>query len=231
MASSGEITCDGIANACERVQPCRDDDAKRYRQETPNLFLMDSIMDSMMGLLSSGENLSTLSKSVGGDEKSTKSALGMALPTLLGSMSNTASTSGGADTLTKMIGQTGGSNPLDNVSGYLGKSDVSGGSNMVSSLLGNQLTPIQNAISQKSGLPSAAVGKLLAIVTPLVMGKISKMLGGQKVEANSLSTLLGDQAKQAMQSSPEAADITKQFETAKKDTGGLTDKLKKVFKG
>ncbi|MDD1747646.1 MAG: DUF937 domain-containing protein [Methanomassiliicoccales archaeon] len=184
-----------------------------------------------MGLLSSGGNLSALSKSIGGDENSTKSALGMALPTLLGSMSKTASAPGGTDTLTKMIGQTSSSNPLDNVSGYLGKSDVSGGSSMVSSLLGNQLAPVQNAISQKTGLPSAAVGKLLAIVAPLVMGKISKMLGGQKVDANSLNTLLGDQAKQAMQSSPEAADLTKQLETAQKDTGGLTDKLKKVFKG
>jgi hypothetical protein len=192
---------------------------------------MDSIMDSMMGLLSSGDNLSTLSKSVGGDEKSTKSALGMALPTLLGSLSKTASTSGGADTLTKMIGQTSGSNPLDNVSGYLSKPDVGGGSNMVSSLLGNQMAPIQNVISQKTGLPSAAVGKLLAIVTPMLMGKISKMFAGQKMDANSLNTLLGDQSKQAMQSSPEASEITKQFETAEKDTGGLTTKLKKVFKG
>jgi OmpA-OmpF porin, OOP family len=187
-------------------------------------------MDSMMGLLSSGDNLSTLSNSIGGDEKSTKSAMGMALPTLLGSLSKTASTSGGADTLTKALGQTSGSNPLDNVSGYLSKPDVSGGSNMVSSLLGSQMTPIQSAISQKTGLPSAAVGKLLAIVTPMVMGKISKMLSGKKVDANSLSTLLGDQAKQAMQSSPEATDITKQLEAAQKDSGGITAKLKNVFK-
>jgi len=103
---------------------------------------MASILESMMTQVSSGDNLSAISKSVGGDEPAVKSALSMGLPMLLGAMSNTASKPGGADTLTNMLAQTGGSNPMDNLSGFLGSSAAAGGGGMLTSLLGSQLTPI-----------------------------------------------------------------------------------------
>ena len=56
---------------------------------------MASILESMMTQVSSGDNLSAISKAVGGDEPAVKSALSMGLPMLLGSMSNTASTPAG----------------------------------------------------------------------------------------------------------------------------------------
>ncbi|MDD1677345.1 MAG: DUF937 domain-containing protein [Methanomicrobiales archaeon] len=126
--------------------------------------------------------------------------------------------------LTKMLSQSGSSNPMDNISGFLGNPAVAGGGDTVSTFLGNQMGPIQNAISQKTGLPPAVVGKVLAIVTPMVMDSFSKMFGQQKMDAKGLSTLLGDQSKMAMQASPDAANIGKQLLPAQEESGGILGK-------
>jgi len=191
---------------------------------------MASILESMMTQVSSGDNLSAISKSVGGDEPAVKSALSMGLPMLLGAMSNTASKPGGADTLTNMLAQTGGSNPMDNLSGFLGSSAAAGGGGMLTSLLGSQLTPIQNAIAKKTGLPPAVVGKVLAIAAPMLIGYVGKMVTQKKMDTAGLTTLLGEESKLAMQSSPEAASMAKEFLGAQEGTGGLAGLLKKLLK-
>ena len=50
-----------------------------------------------------------------------------------------------------------------------------------------------------------AVGKVMEIATPLVMGYVAKMFVSQKMDTKSLTTLLGDQSRMAMQVSPDAA--------------------------
>jgi hypothetical protein len=189
---------------------------------------MDIVAD-LMKQVATGDNLSQISKNVGGDEKGVQSALAMGLPMIMGAMSNTASKPGGADMITGMMGQLGGSNPMDNIGSFLGGSAAGAGSGMVSSLLGSQLAPIQNAISQKTGLPPAIVGKVLAIAAPMVIGYVGKMFAGQKMDQQGLTSLLGEQSKMAMQSSPEAADMAKQLMGAQKDTGGVTGIFKKFL--
>jgi hypothetical protein len=188
---------------------------------------MDIVAD-LMKQAGTGDNLAMISKSVGGDSGAVKSALGMGIPMIMGSMANTASQPGGADMLTKMLAQSGGSNPLDNMSGFLGNPAAAGGSGMVSMLLGSQMGTIQTAIAQKTGLPPAAVGKVLEIAAPLVMGSVSKMMGGQKADAAGLSGLLGDQSKMALAGSPDAAALAQQLLGGQAaGSGGLGGLLKK----
>ncbi|MCU0629451.1 MAG: DUF937 domain-containing protein [Methanoregulaceae archaeon] len=189
---------------------------------------MDIIAD-LMKQVATGDNLSLISKSVGGDQKGVQSALGMGLPMIVGSMANTASKPGGADMITGMMGQMGGSNPMDNLGSFLGSSAAAGGSGMVSSLLGSQMAPVQNAISQKTGLPPEIVGKILAIAAPMVLGYVGKMFAGKKVDQQGLTSLLGEQSKMALQSSPEAADMAKQLMGAPKDTAGVTGIFRKFL--
>lgn len=190
---------------------------------------MDSIFENLMKQIGTGNNLSTIAKSVGGSEKDVQSALSMGLPLLMGSMANSASTPSGANMLIKMLTQTGANKPMDNLGSLLDKPEASGGSNMVNMLLGSQMGAIQNAISQKTGLPSTVVSKLLAIAAPMVMGNVGKMFTGGKMDQKSLSSLLGEQSNMVMQSSPEAATIAKQFLTTKEESSGIIAKLKKWF--
>jgi OOP family OmpA-OmpF porin len=190
---------------------------------------MASIVEDLMKQVTTGDNLSAISKSVGGDEKAVQSALGMGLPMIMGSMANTASQPGGADMITGMLGQMGGSNPMDNLGSFLGSPSAAGGSGMASSLLGSQMAPIQNAISQKTGLPSSVVGKVLAIAVPMVLGAVGKKFAGQKVDPKGLTSLLGDESKAAMASSPEAAGMAQQLMGAKQEAAGATGIFKKLF--
>jgi hypothetical protein len=189
---------------------------------------MDIVTD-IMKQAGTGDNLSLISKSVGGDGNAVRSALGMGLPMIMGSMATTAAKPGGADVLTRMMAQAGGSSPLDNMSGFLGGSSAMGSSSMVSTLFGSQLAPVQNAIAQKTGLPPAVVGKVLAIAAPMVIAYVSKMAGGQKTDAAGLASLLGDQSKMALAGSPDAAALAQQLMGAQAGSGGLSGMFKKVL--
>jgi OOP family OmpA-OmpF porin len=131
--------------------------------------------------------------------------------------------------ITGMLGQMGGSNPMDNLGSFLGSPSAAGGSGMASSLLGSQMAPIQNAISQKTGLPSSVVGKVLAIAVPMVLGAVGKKFAGGKVDPKGLTSLLGDESKAAMASSPEAAGMAQQLMGAKQEAAGATGIFKKLF--
>lgn len=189
---------------------------------------MDIVAD-LMKQVATGDNLSMISKSVGGDGKAVQSALSMGLPMIMGSKVNNASKPGGAEMLTKMLAQTGGSNPIDNLGGLLSNPATSGGSGMVNTLFGSQMDTIQNAISQKTGLPPAAVGKVMEIATPVVIGYVGNMFVQKKMDTKSLTSLLGEQSKIALQSSPEAAAMAQQLMGAKESSGGISGILKKVL--
>jgi hypothetical protein len=189
---------------------------------------MDIVAD-LIKQVATGDNLSMISKSVGGDGKAVQSALSMGLPMIMGSMANTASKPGGADVLTKMLAQTVSSNPMDNLGGLMANPAAAGGSGMVNTLFGSQMGTIQNAISQKTGLPPAAVGKVLEIATPMVMGYVGKMFVQQKMDTKSLTSLLGDQSKIALQASPDAAGLAKQVMGTQESSGGIGGILKKVL--
>ena len=187
---------------------------------------MDIVSD-LMKQVATGDNLSLISKSVGGDEKGVQSALGMGIPMIMGSMADTASKPGGAEMITGMLGQLGGSNPVDNVGSFL-NNPGSGGLGMAGSLLGGQMEPVQMAISQKTGLPPAVVGKVLAIATPLVLGYVGKMFTGQNMDKQGLTSLLGEQSKMAMLSSPEASNMAGQLLGSQKDVAGATGIFRKL---
>jgi len=164
-----------------------------------------------MKQVATGDNLSMIAKSVGGDGNAVGTALSMGLPMIMGSMAGTASTPAGLDTLTKMLAQGGSSSPLDNLGGFLGNQAAAGGPAMANSLFGYELSGITTAISQKTGLRPAVVNQVITIATPIVVGYVGKMVVSQKMDAKSLTSLLGDQSKLALAASPDAAALAKQF--------------------
>jgi hypothetical protein len=189
---------------------------------------MDIVTD-LMQQAATGDNLATISRSVGGDGNAVQSALGMGLPAIVGSMATTAAKPGGADVLTKMMAQAGNSNPLDNMSSFLGGSAALGGSSMVSTLFGSQLAPVQNAIARKTGLPPEVVGKVLEIAVPMVLAYVGKMAGGQKTDAAGLTSLLGEQSTMALAGSPDAASLAQQLMGAPAGSDDISGMFKKIL--
>jgi hypothetical protein len=100
---------------------------------------------------------------------------------------------------------------------------------MVSTLFGSQMGTIQNAISQKTGLPPVIVGKVMEVATPMVVGSVGKMFVQQKMDTKSLTALLGDQSKVALQASPDAAAMAQHPISAQDGGSGISGILKKVL--
>jgi hypothetical protein len=145
-------------------------------------------------------------------------------------MNNNASKPEGAKAIMYSLAQMGNNNPMDNISSYLGASDSSQGSSMLSSILGSNLQPIQQSISKITGLPASVVGKILSMALPLVIGSLSKNSAKQNMGAKDLSKLLGEQSKVAMSNSPDAAGVMQELFTSKQSSGGLTGLIKKLIK-
>jgi hypothetical protein len=191
---------------------------------------MQSIVDDIMNMLSSGNHISAISSSVGGSETAVTSVLNIGLPLMLGAMANHASKPGGTEMLTKTIAQVGSNNPLDDMSSHISNPAAAGGSGLVGTLLGSQMGTIQNAISQKTGLPTTAVGQVMTIAVPVIMGHLSKMFTQQKTDPKSFPGVLGDHAKTALQSSPEAATIAQQLPVVPQEgSGSISGMLKKAM--
>ncbi|NLX48318.1 MAG: DUF937 domain-containing protein [Methanospirillum sp.] len=190
---------------------------------------MDLVGD-LLKQVGTGDNLAALSTAVGGDSAGVQSALGLALPMLMGSMANTAARPGGADMLTSMMGQLGGESPAGDMAAYLSTpAAATGGGDIVSRLLGSQMGAIQNAIAQKTGLPPAVIGSVLAIVTPMMLRAVSQAFTGKKMDQAGLTSLLGDQAEMAMKSSPDAAALAGQFLDVQQESTGILGSIKKIL--
>ncbi|HOT06957.1 MAG TPA: DUF937 domain-containing protein [Methanotrichaceae archaeon] len=136
--------------------------------------MMYSIVEGLMTQIMTGDNLSVMSGKVGADDKSVKSALDLALPLLLGAVSSKAAKPEGASAIMSSISGMGADNPVDSISGYLNSPEKLQGPDLLSSILGSQLQPIQQSISKSTGLPPAIVGQILGILLPLVIGSLSK---------------------------------------------------------
>ena len=191
---------------------------------------MEPIVEGLMKQLISGDNLALMSNKVGADDKSVKSTLEMGLPLLLGAMNNNASKPEGINAIMNGMAQMGNNNPMDNMSSYLGAPDSFQGSDMLSSMLGSNLQPIQQSISKSTGLPLSVVGQILSMVLPLVIGSLSKSSSKQNLAPEDLSKFLGEQSEMAISTSPDAAGVMKGLFASQQSGGGLMGMIKKFLK-
>jgi hypothetical protein len=191
-------------------------------------------MESMVGMLMShlsGDNLSMIGKLVGGDSNSAKSILSTAVPLLMGVMANTAAKPGGADTLARMTEGGKLDSVVDNTGGYLQNPDVAGGTNILSSLLGGQQGTVVAMIAQKTGFSTESIGKVLAVVAPLVVGFVGKMMRQQNMDTSALTSFLGEQSKMALAGAPDATGIMNTLMGASAGSQGFLGRLKRLFGG
>ncbi len=190
---------------------------------------MSGIFDSVMKQLTSGDALSAIGQKAGADEASVKSTLNMGLPMLLGAMNKSASKPEGMNAIMSGLSQTAGADSMSSITGLLGSSGSSAsGSDMLSSILGGGLDPIQQVISKKVGLPSGVVGKILSMALPFLMGSLTKNLGSNMTSGD-ISNLLGEQSKMALSASPDASDAMQDLLASEKSSGGIVDRIKKLF--
>ncbi len=156
---------------------------------------MSGILDLLSGPL--GQQLiSGVSQQSGQSADKTGSVLSMALPVLMGAMKRNAATPEGAAGLMSALSSKHDGGILDNLGGLFGggvdQSVMDDGAGILGHVLGGKQSQVQNALSQKSGIDAGAVGNILKVAAPLLMGFLGKQTQQQNVtDANGLGSLLG----------------------------------------
>ncbi len=154
-------------------------------------------MNPLIGMLASqlgGPVMQQIGQQIGADQGTTQSAVGVALPLLLGALGNHATTPDGADAIQQASQEHDGS-ILDNVMGFVSNAGATGiGSALLGQVLGSGThNAMAETIAQHTGLDSGAATQLLGILTPLVMGAIGKSSQQQGgLDPNGISQMLSD---------------------------------------
>jgi hypothetical protein len=176
---------------------------------------MFSLQD-LLGPQQGNEAVQEISSNVGAEPAAVNTAIQAALPMILGSLANNASTPQGAQSLDTALEQDHDGSVLDNLGGlgsmiFGGQQEAAtpprqadaGG--ILGHILGTNQAPVVQEASNESGLGAGQVAQILMMLAPIVMGYLGRQKQQQGVGADGLGGLLGGllggQAAAAPQSS------------------------------
>lgn len=147
----------------------------------------------------SPQTIGPISNAIGETPEATKSALGTAVPGLLGSLLGKASASpNGITDIFNMLkqGQSQGAWPesvSDVAGGSGGKAPSAAQQSLLGSLLGSKLGPVSDFIASHTGVRSGSAMSLLGMAAPLLMGTLSKQVSSQNLGASGFGQMLSSQ--------------------------------------
>ncbi|HUR82045.1 MAG TPA: DUF937 domain-containing protein [Thermoanaerobaculia bacterium] len=162
---------------------------------------MSNILDQVRQQLGP-DTIQQISSALGADPAATSNAVSLALPALLGGLSQNASHPQGAAALDNALDEHDGS-ILDNLGGLLGGGGGGGGGALggiggaiLGHILGSKRGPVEEGVGRASGLNGAQVAQLLAMLAPIVMGVLGRMKRTNGLDANRLPQVLGQSHEQ-----------------------------------
>ena len=164
---------------------------------------MDSIFDMLSGQLG-GSMLDQLSGQLGGNRDATNSAITAALPAIIGALAKNASKPGGADALANALDRDHDGSVLEDLGGFLNKGgNVKDGDGILKHVFGERRPQVEQAISKNSGLDMSAIGKLLPMLAPIVLGALGKAKKEKSLDSGGLGDLLGLEKKRVQEAAPQ----------------------------
>lgn len=134
-------------------------------------------------LLSSGlgqQVISGIGSQVGTTEEETSSVVNSAIPVLMGMLNKNAASEQGASSLLGALSQDHDGSILDNIQGFLSAGNTSEGNGILGHILGGNKNVVEEQISNQTGVSSANVAKIMALLAPIIMG----YLGSEKKSKN-----------------------------------------------
>ncbi|MDT7831021.1 DUF937 domain-containing protein [Flavobacteriaceae bacterium S356] len=140
--------------------------------------------------------ISGVSGSTNEDPNKTAGVLTMALPVLTKALQRNAETPEGAQSLMGALSNKHDGSILDNLGGlFTGGVDEevkTDGRKILGHVLGSKQAGVQQVIGQKTNMSSGAVGNILKVAAPILMGMIGKQRQQQHInDSNGLSGMLG----------------------------------------
>jgi hypothetical protein len=162
---------------------------------------MTSILDAVRQQLGP-ETIQQMSGALGADPAATSNAVSLALPALLGGLSQNAAQPQGAAALDSALNAHDGS-ILDNLGGLLGGGGGGGiGGAILGHIFGGRRSSVEQGVGRASGLDAAQVAQLMAMLAPIVMGVLGRMKQSKGLDANRLPDVLQQSREQGEKEVP-----------------------------
>ena len=177
-----------------------------------------NLMDMAKSYLTN-ELVSKASSALGESEGGISKILSAAVPSLIGSIADKASTSHGAEEVAKMAADNHSSGLLGSLGNFFGGDNssnlLSSGGGIISSLLGGgQGNMLTSLISNFAGAKSSTVTTLLSMAAPAILGMIGKHSADNNVSASGLGSLMSGQKDLAMKALPSGFSLSSLFSGA-----------------
>ena len=128
------------------------------------------LLSSLLGSMTSSSAVDSISQKSGGSSDQVSSLVSAALPLLLGSMTNNASTEKGASSLLNALSQHTSTAPVEE---QIKEADEEDGGKIINHILGQNTTSVTKTLSKDTGLSTAQVTKILAILAPVLLTALS----------------------------------------------------------
>jgi hypothetical protein len=189
---------------------------------------MNSDIPGLMREVMSAENLAAISRLAGIEIGRVRSVLEIGFPLIMGVLAEQFRRSGETGMIPGESGQGKAGGPVNSEGSYPDSLKTIGGAILVQILNGNQMETIQAGVAQRTGLPPAVVGIILSIATIVTMGYVGKMF--PVLYKVGLASMIGELAKMAVQSSPEAVAQARKYISPGDGSEGLPGMVKKVLK-
>lgn len=165
--------------------------------------LLDMLKDQI-----SDEVFSQAGQFLGAESSGVKSAMGAALPSILGSMISGSASPSGAKGMMDMITSGGHDGSIfGNLGSLLGGGDatsgfLNSGSGILKSLMGDKLGSVVDVIASVSGMKKGVSSSIMSMAAPLVMGMVGKYVKQKALDAIGLGKFLGGQSKHVASALP-----------------------------
>lgn len=187
---------------------------------------MASILDSLMGSLG-GDAIGSISKQVGIPEDLARSAIPLVTNLLTSALTKNASSKKGAQSLTGALSKDHDGSILDDMPNYIDNYQKGEGAGILKHVLGKQQKPVQKTLSKTTGIDMKAIGNLLVMMAPVVMGVIGQIQHKKKMDSTQVSKYLGMEQKKIQKQAPQSASFLSGLLDSNQD-GQVLDDVGKI---
>src|SRR5262245_30300197 len=168
---------------------------------------MSALME-ILGQSLAADTMDQIGDQLGVDRATAASAVGVALPVLVGALSRNASTPGGHGALEGALERDHDGSILDDLGGFLGQGS-SGGGSILGHVLGGRQDSMAASVGRASGLDAGTAAQLLALLAPIVLGALGRVR--QQGGGGSLGDILGGAQSHMQQTAPQGMDLVSQM--------------------
>lgn len=174
---------------------------------------MASLFEMLGGQLS-GSTISEISRQLGADDQQTQAAVAAALPTMLEALHRRAEEPGGADQLHTALQRDHDGSLLDQLNDYIRQGGqatqqprAADGDGILGHMLGGKRQRVEQGVSTMSGLDTAQVAKLMAMLAPLVLSTLGRQSRQKNMDQGQLTDYLRRERTSMQEGAPEQASV------------------------